>query len=93
MKKQLFFLCLLAVQTATAALPPLWQSVNEIKTILDDPRFGTELESGELILKIKKTDEGWLIVTNRHRLYVKVIEQPQTRPGPAKFTLEFQKDE
>lgn len=91
MKKYLFFFfSFIAVQTVSAALPPLWQSVNEIKAILDDPELGVKLASGEMILKIKRSEEGWSIVTSRHYLAVRVIPQPQTMPGPAKFKLEFE---
>lgn len=78
-------------QSAHAALPPLWQSTKEIKAILDDPQFGSSLQSGEEIQKIKRTEGGWLIVTNKNHLLVKVIPKPQANPGPKNFALEFGK--
>lgn len=84
-----FFLSFFFIQSTFALLPPLWQSRDEIIAILNDPGFGTHFQSGELIEHIKRTNEGWVIVTNHQRVKVKVIPKPQKMPGPAQFTIEF----
>jgi hypothetical protein len=84
-------LSLLFIQSSFAALPPLWEGVKEIKAILENPQLGVSLQSGEEILKIKRIENGWLIITNKNRLPIKVVPQPQTIPGPQKFELEFGK--
>jgi len=79
------------LQSLQGALPPLYQSANEIKAILDDAELGKHLSSGEVIMKIEKLDKGYEIFTNTHRLLISVIYQPVNHPGPAQFSLEFKK--
>jgi hypothetical protein len=71
------------------ALPPLYQNAAEIKAILNDPKLGDYLESGELILEIKKSDSGWLIITNHHELPVKISYHQAEMPGPVPFSISF----
>lgn len=86
----LTFGVLLALQGPLySLLPPLYQGIAELKAILDDKKLGQELGSGEVILDIRKTDHGYLIVTNQNELMVQVIYQPNRFPGPAHFELEF----
>lgn len=72
-----------------SALPPLYEDIAEIKAILDDQRLSHLLESGESIKEIKKGEKGYVIKTNRHKLYAKVIYKPNSMPGPAQFDIEF----
>ncbi len=78
------------VGSASAVLPPLYQSLAELKSIITDPRLGQVLESGELIKEISRTSDGYVIVTNHHELPVKVIFKKNAHPGPAQFTIEFE---
>jgi hypothetical protein len=90
MKKTISFLAALcASQMAFAALPPLYQSANEIKTILSSKEFNQTLHSGEFITEIKKTKDGYELITNQNRVFVDVVFQPTSRPGPALFTVKF----
>lgn len=88
-------ICLLAALSLTgplsAALPPLWQNVAELKSILSDKKLGDYLDSGEAIIVIKKTEKGWLFVTNHHELPVHVIYKDAKMPGPAEFDIKFGK--
>ncbi len=77
--------------TVSAALPPLWQNVAELKSILSDEHLGSHLESGESIILIKKTEKGWLIITNHHELPVHIKYKEATMPGPAQYDIEFGK--
>lgn len=87
----IFFATLFTSSSVYAALPPLWQNVAELKSILSDEHLGSHLESGEVILEIKKTDQGWLIITNHHELPIHIVNKEQKMPGPAKFNVEFGK--
>ena len=84
-------LTLLAIQgSAFAVLPPLYQSLTELKTIINDERLGQYLQSGDLITDIRKVNDGYLIETNRGQLLAKVVYQPNNMPGPARFKIEFE---
>ena len=75
--------------SAVAALPPLYESINEYKTLLNDFHMTHKLESAELITSITRRDSEFVVETNKHRLTVKIISDPQNMPGPSKFHLEF----
>lgn len=70
-----------------AALPPLYQSSHEIIAVLQDPELSKYLTSGEPIMKIERSDDGWRIVGLKHTAEVKVNYLPQDMPGPAKFKI------
>ena len=82
---------LLAHTSLSAALPPAWQHVAEVKAILNDPQLKYLLTSGDLIQEIKKSEDGWTIITNHHELHARVVYKQQSMPGPAKFIIEFDK--
>lgn len=73
-----------------AALPPLYESVRELQAILSDDKLGQVLSSGDLILEIKKTDAGFLIITNKHEVLARVISEPSKLMGPAQFKIVFE---
>ncbi len=75
--------------SASAALPPLWQSVAELKAILEDKKLGETLQSGEFITEIHHVESSWLIITNYNKLQIQVIYNEAKMPGPAQFSLEF----
>lgn len=90
MKKFIFLLFFLFIlQTAHAALPPLYQSLREIKAIISYERLINELGSAEAVIGIKKVENGYLVKTFRYELKVDVIYIPQEMVGPAKFELKF----
>lgn len=91
MKKTVLFSILAMNFTASAfaALPPLYESINEYKALLTDSQLTHKLESGEIINAITRNETGFIIDTNKHRLTVKMIADPQKMPGPAKFHYEF----
>lgn len=76
-------------QSGYALLPPLYQTANEIKAILESKELSQKLKSGEVIMTIQKNDEGYEIVTNKHRLQVDVSYLHQNRPGPSQFQFDF----
>jgi len=89
MKKYIFILIILFSTKVHALLPPFYQSVKEIESILQDERFTKNANSAYPILEIKKVEDGYLIVTTRYHQFVEVHYIPQNIIGPAKFELEF----
>ena len=89
MKKTFLILCAVLVwQTSlSAVLPPLYQGINELKDLLNEPKLGELLQSGEVIEEIKKVDNGYLIITNKHELLAEVVYQTNRRVGPAEYTI------
>jgi hypothetical protein len=80
---------LMACMQAEAVLPPLYETASEIRAMLSDSQLGQKLHSGEAIDKIEKTDQGYEISTNKSRISVEVIYEPQNRPGPAHYKFQF----
>jgi hypothetical protein len=93
MKK--LIVCLLVmlapIHMCYAILPPLYQSVEEIKAILKDKRLSEVLSSSNTITNIIKIDNGYSIETEDSSVVVDVIYIPTKLLGPAKFKLEFHK--
>jgi hypothetical protein len=87
MKKWIF--CLLFASIGFAALPPLYQTSNEIKEILNDERLYEKLGSASAIQGIIKAANGWVVITNKYYLNVFVEYLPTKRMGPANFELHF----
>ena len=74
---------------AEGVLPPLYQGVKELQSILSSPELGQKLESGDVIEKIKKTEQGYTIVTNKRELSIEVEYQKTGKIGPAPYVLKF----
>ena len=71
------------------ALPPLYQGLAELKAVLNNNQLSQQLQSGEVITSIKKTDIGYQITTNQHTLDANVVYKEQAQPGPAQFDIKF----
>lgn len=84
------FFSLALTNVSFAVLPPLYQGISEIKTLLEDKRLDKYLEAGDVITSIEKTGHGYKIVTNHRVLPVTIYYLPAEHPGPAKFTVEFE---
>ncbi len=82
---------LCAIPCLGALLPPVWQDVAELKEILSDKRLNQYLDSAELIQSIERIDGGWKITTNRASLIAKIRPEPQSMPGPEKFSITFER--
>ena len=70
------------------ALPPQYQEAREIDAILHDPRL-QERTYDEVVLEIRRVEDGYLVVTERATIQVRVHYLPPDCCGPAKFELEF----
>ncbi|WP_068468258.1 hypothetical protein [Candidatus Protochlamydia phocaeensis] len=80
---------LLSSTSGYALLPPLYEGVREIKSILTSKEFGEKLHSGEVLVAIQKNDAGYEITTNQHHLQIDVKYEQTGRIGPAEYTLYF----
>ncbi|KKN14856.1 hypothetical protein LCGC14_0991960 [marine sediment metagenome] len=89
MKKIAFILIILFATRAHALLPPFYQSVKEIESILQDERFINDANSAYPILEIKKVEGGYLIITSGYHQFVEINYILQDMIGPAKFELKF----
>lgn len=80
---------LLMSSTSYAVLPPAWQGIKELQTILQDKTLSHHLDSGDYIEGINRTEKGWAITTNHSLVEIEVKPLPQDMPGPEKFELKF----
>ncbi len=72
-----------------ALLPPLYQDIREITTMLSDDKIQNVLESGDRIVEIRKIDHGYQIVTNHCTVEAEIIHLPNETAGPSKFKVVF----
>jgi hypothetical protein len=97
MKKSMFVIfssSLLILTTQLGAiLPPLYQTADEIKSLLSGDKLGQVLPSGEPITEIHKVEDGYEIVTPKYVVHAKVNYLPQQHPGPAHFDIVYGKAE
>lgn len=85
----LMFAGVLMTSGLEAALPPLWQGTAEVKAILDDQQLSKVIPDGDVLIKIVKIHDGYLLITNKRKVKVKVNYEKNQMPGPAKFQIEF----
>ncbi|MFA5250024.1 MAG: hypothetical protein WC371_01275 [Parachlamydiales bacterium] len=72
-----------------AVLPPFFQSKEEIKAILDDPRLEEILGSSETILNLRRHADGYWLSTPHERIRIKVSYRDTGLIGSHAFELEF----
>lgn len=89
--KKLILLAVLCLHPLHALLPPLWESVSQIKAILSDESLKDYLDSAELIESITRVEDGYLLRTNHSQLRAEITAAPQMRPGPAVYKVRFSK--
>lgn len=89
--KKLFSLVLTAAAASSlqAALPPLYESLSEYKSLLGSEELSNKLGSAEGIQDVKRTEKGFRISTMKYHLDVDIVFEPQSHPGPAKFHFIF----
>ncbi|NGX34177.1 MAG: hypothetical protein K1060chlam1_00527 [Candidatus Anoxychlamydiales bacterium] len=93
MKKIAFIFIFLFAAKVHSLLPPFYQSVKEIKSILSDEEFLSEASSAYPIIDIKKVEGGYLIITSGYEQFVEINYIPQEMIGPAKFEFKFHEKE
>lgn len=79
-------------QNAYAILSPLNQSLVEINTLINSPEMADAFASGEAIQEIRHIERGYVVRSQNKEIFVEVVYQPSTRPGPAVFQLHFHLD-
>ncbi len=89
MKARLIGILMAITCYGEAALPPLYQSLAELQAVLQSPELSKRLTSADYIESIERSQDGFLIVTNKNTLQAHIITEPATRPGPAKFNVTF----
>lgn len=90
-KATLIALTLLTLVTPLfAQLTPYYQSIQEIKAILDDARLEKLLGPGQMIQEIVKNENGYTIKATNSELKIKVHYQYFEKIGAAEFTIEFE---
>lgn len=90
MKKNMLLVCLLICYAPLSALlPPLAQSVAELRSLFSNGEVSSYLDSAEPIQKISKNEKGYLIETASQQMQVDVLYRPSRKVGPAEFDLKF----
>lgn len=81
-----------SLTSLSAVLPPLYNSLEEVNTLLKDPELSNHLSSADVILSISRTDQegGWEIQGNKNTVHAKVVPLPQSIPGPTKYKVIWQ---
>jgi hypothetical protein len=74
------------------ALPPMPQSIREIKSVLDDEFLTSSEMSGQAILELKRTNDGFLIETTDFIIPVYLEKIPQKIMGPIQYKISFDVD-
>ncbi len=91
MKKWLLMAALLGfTHSAFAILPPLFQSLDEIKSIAQSDEIGKRIPPGQALQSIQKSGSGYLLRTNELQMQVDIKYLPSENLGPKKFSLVFQ---
>lgn len=71
------------------ALPPFAQTSREIQAILQSPETHRLIGSAEAILEIIRQENGYLVISTHHELFVEVQYPHTGKIGPADFELVF----
>lgn len=90
MIKKLIAGWILCFAGAEALLPPLYESIREYKSLLEDSELSNRLDSADSIQSIERQEDRFFIKTSTgKRLEVQVVFDAQEMPGPAKFHFKF----
>ncbi len=79
---------LLANTSLFALLPPVYESIKEIQTVLENPIFSKF--SGEVITAITKKETGYQVETTNYIFFAEIKILPPSKIGPLEFTVSFQ---
>jgi hypothetical protein len=83
--------CVAAASSASAALPPYWQSAKQIAAIVNDQQVHDALKYEEPILSISTTgNDIYELKTERCTLTVTIVDKPSNSGmvGPQQFDVE-----
>jgi hypothetical protein len=82
--------CAVTFSSLGAALPPLWDSVQELEGFLKDPALKEHFDGSDSILSIERAPGGLLVSTQTKEVWVTVVSKPLEHPGPAQFEYHFE---
>ncbi|MBM3193102.1 MAG: hypothetical protein FJZ59_02570 [Chlamydiae bacterium] len=71
------------------ALPPFAQTERELREILNNPKLHEFIPLSDAFEEIVKTEEGYLIKTNKREVRAIIHYKESGKIGPAEFTVEF----
>lgn len=77
----LFMLCLFP-SLAFAVLAPSAESLRRLKTIAESPAVFERISVSDKVIGITETKEGYVVTTNRCRLYVTIQETDLSQMEP-----------
>jgi hypothetical protein len=83
---------LFAFAAGFAALPPMAQSSKELQAVLRSDFLRSEEMTAEAIVKIEKTDEGFIMETTHFIIPILIHYVPRDGAGPSLFDVEFLKE-
>lgn len=84
------FLFIFIASAGFSALPPMYQSVRELNSLLADPQLVQILGSSEPIIGVVRTEMGYCVTTLRQSLNVVIHYGGDERLiGPAQYHFEF----
>lgn len=81
-----------AVETVTAQ-PSLHTTINEFRSLVNDNQLSTNLSSDEHVYAIFRNDEGFTILTNKHKIKVDIVAGKVGKGGQQEYHLVFHKPE
>lgn len=73
---------------AFAALPPYWDSVSQLMTVLQSTEVSEALRMGKIESVTRVTDELFTVTTDRCSADVYLKVQRPNHPGPNKYSLD-----
>ena len=91
--KTLAFVLLCSIFTKVslfAALPPFAEDKRIVIEILQDENLANFIPYGDVLVRIEKCDEGYLLTTNKRVVLASVHYQAKNKIGPRNFNIEFQ---
>ncbi len=74
---------------AFCALPPFAEAKREVIAILNSPKLSEYVPYGDVFESLTKTDDGYLIITNKREVEVIIHYAKNSHIGPKQFTIEF----
>ncbi len=92
MKRAFLILIVIYSLPLIAALPPLAQSLREIKALSQDPELYSLLGSAEIIENIAKTPTGYLITGRFKQVVATIVHRHLTKKpiGPISFEFTYE---
>lgn len=91
MRVAIFFILVCYCSPVFSLLPPLAQSLVEMKAVLSSKELYSAFDTSETIQEITRVEDGFLVITEGQEMFVAVHYDKisEKKVGPQKFSLEF----